>query len=335
MQLRAAPRVCWQVHRLHLPAESRETRLRWRMLEWHRCHGANVSLTARHFGVARTTVYRWLVRYDGRNLDTLASRSHRPHRVRQRQWSREQTIAVERVRRQYPNWGKQKLRVLLQREGMVISESSVGRILRALNARGALPEPLRRVRRRRHSNPRPWALRMQRGFRAVNPGDLVQVDTQDVHLDGVNFKQFDFVDHVSRWGVIQLHDRATARTAATALDEALRRFPFAIRALQVDGGSEFMAEFETNCAMRGLLLYVLPPRSPKLNGRTERIHRTHQEEHLDWYDGSNAAAPVRAGFAAWEVTYNTVRPHAALGLLTPAEFLARLPFQVRAAEPDV
>ena len=30
-----------------------------------------------------------------------------------------------------------------------------------------------------------------------------------------------------------------------------------------------------------------------------------------------------SGLRAWETTYNTVRPHQALGYLTPAEFLDR------------
>src|SRR6516164_9619385 len=51
--------------------------------------------------------------------------------------------------------------------------------------------------------------------------------------------------------------------------------PFPIRALQVDGGSEFAAEFEQACQQRGLYLFVLPPRSPKLNGAVERANRTH------------------------------------------------------------
>ena len=33
-----------------------------------------------------------------------------------------------------------------------------------------------------------------------------------------------------------------------------------------DGGSEHQAEFERECERRGILLFVLPSRSPKLNG---------------------------------------------------------------------
>jgi len=46
----------------------------------------------------------------------------------------------------------------------------------------------------------------------------------------------------------------------------------------VDGGSEFAADFEQACQQCGLRLFVLPPRSPKLNGAVERAQRTHTEE---------------------------------------------------------
>lgn len=46
-------------------------------------------------------------------------------------------------------------------------------------------------------------------------------------------------------------------------DELDARTPFPIRALQIDGGSEFMAEFETACQQRGMALFVLPPRFPQ------------------------------------------------------------------------
>jgi transposase len=49
----------------------------------------------------------------------------------------------------------------------------------------------------------------------------------------------------------ELRSRATARLAVELLTAIEQRMPFPIRGLQVDGGSEFMAEFETACADRG------------------------------------------------------------------------------------
>ena len=60
-----------------------------------------------------------------------------------------------------------------------------------------------------------------------------------------------------------------------------KRLPFPLKALQVDGGSEFEALFEEECRRRDIRLFVLPPRSPKLNGCVERAHRTHTEEFYE------------------------------------------------------
>jgi len=60
--------------------------------------------------------------------------------------------------------------------------------------------------------------------------------------------------------------------------------PFKVRALQVDGGSEFYSEFEEECERRKIRLFVLPPKSPKLNGCVERAHRTHTEEFYEVYE---------------------------------------------------
>ena len=48
--------------------------------------------------------------------------------------------------------------------------------------------------------------------------------------------------------------------------------------------SEFKATFEAACAELRIQLFMLPPRSPRLNGHVERAYRTHQEEFYDLYD---------------------------------------------------
>ena len=53
---------------------------------------------------------------------------------------------------------------------------------------------------------------------------------------------------------------------------------FTIRAIQVDGGSEFEAVFEEACQRQNIKLFVLSPRSPKLHGAVERAHHIHSEE---------------------------------------------------------
>ncbi|MBE0481381.1 MAG: DDE-type integrase/transposase/recombinase [Dehalococcoidia bacterium] len=99
----------------------------------------------------------------------------------------------------------------------------------------------------------------------------MQLDTLDVGpLPGVNLKHFKARDMVSRWDVVEAHRQAKASTAAGFLDTVISRMPFTIRAIQVDGGSEFYEKFEKACLDNGIRLFVLPPRSPNLNGCVER-----------------------------------------------------------------
>ncbi len=99
--------------------------------------------------------------------------------------------------------------------------------------------------------------------------------------------------------------------------------PFRVRAVQIDGGSEFQGAFEEVCQSRGIKLFVLPPRSPKLNGGVERAHRTHTEEFYEVTDNSFELEDLRRELLEWETTYNQVRPHQSLGYLTPYQFLAQ------------
>lgn len=327
---RARNRVIHLPHRIAreaAPDLSRHARVRLDMLDWHDRHGRNVSRTARHFGYSRPTVYRWLGRFDRHRLETLEDRPSRPVRRRRPTWTLAELAAVRRVRLAYPRWGKDKLAVLLRREGRGLSVSMIGRILERLRRTGELREPAgRRISARKRAWRRPHAVRKPKDFAAARPGDLVQVDTLDVRpLPGLVLKQFTARDVVSRWDVLELHTSASARSAVAILDALAARMPFGVRALSVDNGSEFMAEFEQACADRGIALLTLPPRSPKLNGAVERANRTHTEEFYEVTDAEATLADLRPALRAWETTYNTVRPHQALGYLTPAEYLATLP----------
>ena len=197
-------------------------------------------------------------------------------------WTAAQAQAVLDLRREYPRWGKDKLVVLLRRKGFRFSASMVGRILGDLERRGVLVEaqPSGASRRQRGKmRRRPWACRKPRSWPIRQPGDLVQLDTKELRPQrGVVLKHFSARDMVSPWDVLEEHERATSLAAAHFLDTLVNRMPFPIAALQVDGGGKFAAKFEMACQQGGPPLFVLPPRSPKLNGQVERSQRTHHEE---------------------------------------------------------
>ncbi len=302
-------------------------RLKW-FDYWSR-HQHNVSLTCRHFGISRPTFYRWQRRYDPRHTASLEARSCRPKHARQPTWSQALAEAVGRLREQYPSWGKDKLVVLLRREDrwgrQKVSTSMVGRILLHLKRTGQLREPKRypiSVRKRRRT--RLYAIRKPKDYQVKAPGDLVEVDTLDVRPSpNVVRKQFSARDLVSRWDVLDIRSSASAKTATEFIEQILERMPFTVKAIQVDNGSEYMAEFEETCQAREIRLFVLPPRSPKLNGHVERAQRTHTEEHWELSSCDTEVEPMRQDLRRWEKVYNTIRPHQALAYLTPLEYVTR------------
>ncbi|MGH2425699.1 MAG: integrase core domain-containing protein [bacterium] len=310
------------------PHLSREARQRLRWVDFYLAHRGNARLTCRHFGISSATFYRWWHRFDPRRLDSLEDdrATRRPRRVRQPQTAPGLVARIRALREQYPRWGKLKLVALLHREGRTASASTVGRTLTRLRAVGQLREPavVRAHRKGTRRWSRPYARRKPWDYRPQRPGDLIELDATPIEvLPGLRRIHFTARDVISRKDVLAIHDRQTSRMAERVLTEDFPRFGFPVRAIQIDGGSEFKAAFEHACETRGILLFVLPPRSPKLNAHVERGHRTHQEEFYDLTELPDSIADHRTVLRQWEEIYNNIRPHQALGYLTPNEFLQR------------
>jgi putative transposase len=134
----------------------------------------DVKLVCQTFGISRATLYRWLKRFDPKDLSSLREDSRRPRRVRKPLWPRELVRAVKELREQYPRWGKDKLGVLVRGEGQEASTSTVGRILRYLKQRGELEEPKRRRISAKRKSRRPYGVR--------KPGDYVIIINNYHHL---------------------------------------------------------------------------------------------------------------------------------------------------------
>lgn len=101
-------------------------RLKWfqYMLE----HGSNVSLTCRHFGVARSTFLCWAKRFNPRDISTLEGYSRRPHTVNVPQTDERIVALIRALRTEQPMIGKEHIHeILKQKHGVDISASTIGR----------------------------------------------------------------------------------------------------------------------------------------------------------------------------------------------------------------
>ena len=223
-------------------------------------------------------------------------------------------------------WGRAKLGPLVRAEGFTASNSTVGRILADLVARGVV-EPVPTLRRRpyarRWTAKRRFARRLPRDLAVREPGGLVQLDTVFVNLTPTKaIKHFTAYDPIAKWTVAKAFNRATAQAAASFLDKIIADMPFPVKAIQVDGGSEFMAEFETACEAKGVALYVLPPRRPQLNGAVERCNGAWRYEFYQTYDLPSGVNELNPILDSYQHLYNHHRPHGALAGKTPAQYLA-------------
>jgi putative transposase len=138
-------------------------------------------------------------------------------------------------------------------------------------------------------------------------------------LEGGKRYQFTASDYVGKFTARTVAQHVTATSASSILDAMAQRWPVKLKAIQVDGGSEFMAVFEQACKDRAIVLYVLPPHSPKLNGVVERMNRTSREEVYDLGLHQLLSIPEHNQLLKdQDYIYNYIRPHEALGLRTHA-----------------
>ncbi len=67
----------------------------------------------------------------------------------------------------------------------------------------------------------------------------------------------------------------------------------------------------------------VPPHSPQLNGCVEKAQRTHTEEFYEVVEVCEDLKEHNRQLQEQEDIYNTIRPHQALGYLTPEQFVVR------------
>jgi transposase InsO family protein len=290
--------------------------VRWRQAM---ADGLSSERAAQAVGVPRATLYRWRRRAE--------LRSRRPKRVRAKSWTPALVEAIEALRLDHPMWGRAKIGPLVRREGLIVSDATVGRIIAYLVRRGAV-ERVPSLRRRKGGAARSWrrkhALRLPKGTKPTAPGELVQIDTLSINVRPERaIKQMTAYDPIARFTAAKAFSTASAGCAANFLDKVLNAFPFAIKGIQVDGGSEFMAEFEQACQDKGLALFVLPPKRPQLNGGVERAQGSWRYEFYACHDLPHRLDRLNEHIDAFAHLYNHYRPHGALGGQTPNEYLFR------------
>ena len=307
------PLWCKTAEALHL-SKGALLRLDW-MIYYFTTGKQNGALVCRHFGLHRNTFSKWLQKFDQNNLMSLESKSTKPITVRTRQavWSKDERIIA--LRKQYPCWGKKKLKVLYERMyEETITQWYIQRVIEDYRLY------FRKV-KKRSSNKR------NKGHIRKRITELTEKKKETgflLHFDSIviqhsNLKRYIItgIDHHSRFAYARMYTSHASASAKDFLNRVFFLLGDTIQNIHTDNGSEFKKHFEKAVHTSKLTHYWSRPRTPKDNPINERFNRTFQEEFLRWGNFHSDSDIFNQHLTPWLITYNAVRPHESLDMLTP------------------
>lgn len=247
--------------------------------------------------VPYSTFCRWLSRYRQQGARGLADHSHAPRHRPTRLTGEEETL----IRRAHRALGCGVHRLYAYLRAARLTTRSFASVYRVLRRCGAL------VPRRRRPKPN-WIL-----YAKAFPGERAQMDIKYLP-EGLY--QLTLIDDCSRLTAATVMPGRTQRDVVTALPKLLAAFPFEVRCIQTDNGSEFDGLLDRFLAERSIRHARIRPRTPHLNGKVERVQRTIAEEY--WDGVTSPPGPTwERGLQAYLRLYNRSRPHRSLDYQTP------------------
>ena len=264
--------------------------------------------------ISRATFFRWHREYKSHGLYGLMPKSRRPLHIGQPTTLTKDMVAkIRTIREQYPFFGKVKIHALCVKQGLAISQASVGRALHYLTQKGIItPIALLKAHKDRKFI-RKFTLSYSQRLPKYHKTSI-QLDHTIINLRGKEQRVFVAYDRISKFALCKAYPKATADNASDFLAYLTNQWPYVPTELQVDGGTEFRGCFETACKIRHIKLFVLPPRSPKLNAGVERYNQTLQDEYFlpNYHTLPMDTALLNNKLQEWTKYYNEFRPHRSL-----------------------
>ena len=293
------------------PVESKEA--------WFRCResGMSVGEICELFGMSRKTYYKWYKRYEEEGIAGLRERSRRPKRLAR---LTPEPVAARVIRaRRRKGYGPVLLAWYLSKHGGVaLSPNGVYGVLKRA----------RLIRRRRKPGRPPRAAPVR------EPGELVQMDLKEPPraaqgLRTIKYYQFTAIDKATGLKFARLYDDKSVTSSVDFLSRTLKFFPFPLRCVQTDNGTEFTywfirgvrREHPFAAALRAANIdhRLIPVGCPQANGLVERTHRTDDEEFYRLNRPFKDLHQRRVAFKRYLRRFNVERPNVAHHFKTPLQ----------------
>ena len=310
----------------HAHMITKEAKQRLKILNFWKEYGLRATTDA--YGAKRSTLYEWRKTYheSGQKIESLNPRSQAPHNRRKRITDCKIINEIRRLRTEVcPNMGKEKVKKDLDifcaiNNLDIISVSTIGRIIKEkkiYHHRQKIYHDgrIKTVKRTKK-------LRKSKEFIAEKKGDLIEIDTIVKFIYGMKRYIITAVDVKTRYTFAwsyKKHDSASAKDFFQKLEVT---FPYKIKAVQTDNGSEFHRFFRDYLKEKKTVHYWNYPGQPYKNGHVEKYNRTIQEEFVDWNESLlEDPNDFNGKLMDWLVWYNTKRYHWSLDLQSPVDYM--------------
>jgi len=265
----------------------------------------------RYYGAPRTTYFRWLKRY--RELGEQGLINRKPIACTHPNRTPDQIVEkILYLRKKYHLGPKRIMWYMARYHDLKVSDATIYRVLRR-NGVSRLPGNVGR--RKVHT----------KRYQKQVPGHHVQMDVKFLIFkgkDGKKIKRYQYtaIDDATRVSALKVYKRHTQKSAIDFVNHIIEKFPFRIQQIRTDRGHEFQSQFHWHVEDQSIRHVYIKARTPQLNGKVERSHRSDQQEfhQLMAYKDD---VDLEAKLAEWEAFYNFSRPHGAHGGRTPYESL--------------
>ena len=280
------------------------------ILEYAEATG-NVRRACQEFDIPRASFYRWKRAYAKEGKAGLV-RKKPIAKSHPRALSADVIEKILHLRSKY-HLGPQRITWYLERyHGVKTSCSSV---YRTLIRNGMRRLPNKAGRRAIHT----------RRYAKQVPGHHIQVDVKFLKLTnskGTKIRRYQYtaIDDATRIRALRIYKRHNQKNAIDFVDYVIEKFPFRIHTIRTDRGHEFQALFHWHVQDKGICHVYIKPRTPQLNGKVERSHRSDGEEFYQLLTYTDDV-DLKKKLEEWEYFYNMGRPHGAHNGKTPYEAL--------------
>ena len=306
-------------------------RLEW-LIFYHTVAKRNAGFTAKYFGIAPKTFFKWKGRFDPDKIWRLEEKSRKPHHLRQWQVTPTEESRIIKLRQKHLKWGKKKLALrYLKVYGQVISAWKVERVVRKHRLYPDLSDYKKKLKRqkRRDKYPKLRIHELRSSHPDIPAGKLWHTDSVVIWWYGTRKVILTAIEDKTKLGYARVYSNGSSRQAADFLNRLVYLSDGDIRLIHSDNGSEFAGEFEKACRLLAINQVYSRVRTPTDNPALERFNRTVQEEWLELSEiGLDDVIEANRDLTEWLVEYNSVRPHQSLDYQTPLDYAQANYFQL-------